>query len=130
MIRLSNTLFAAAILGTVAGAASAAEVVIYNASDSVNTPLVEAFKVKHPGIEVKFVSGSTGPITERAIAEKAKPQADVVYLVNNVALVDAVERELVSENPCLPGKYREIWRFAARSASSNVGITCDHRCLR
>jgi len=64
----------------------AREVVIYNASDSVNTPLVEAFKKKHPGIDVKFVSGSTGPITERAIAEKAKPQADVVYLVNNFAL--------------------------------------------
>jgi len=64
----------------------AREVVIYNASDSVNTPLLEAFKKKHPGIDVKFVSGSTGPITERAIAEKAKPQADVVYLVNNFAL--------------------------------------------
>ncbi len=87
MIRLSNTLFAATLLGSIAaGQASAAEVVIYDASDSVNTPLVEAFKAKHPGIAVKFVSGSTGPITERAIAEKAKPQADVVYLVNNVAL--------------------------------------------
>ncbi|MCK6454356.1 MAG: extracellular solute-binding protein [Alphaproteobacteria bacterium] len=66
--------------------AEARELVIYNASDSVNTPLVEAFKKKHPDINVKFVSGSTGPITERAIAEKAKPQADVVYLVNNIAL--------------------------------------------
>lgn len=64
----------------------AREVVLYNASDSVNTALVAAFKKAHPDIEVKFVSGSTGPITERAIAEKGKPQADVVYLVNNVAL--------------------------------------------
>ncbi|MGA0564346.1 extracellular solute-binding protein [Ancylobacter sp. VNQ12] len=64
----------------------AREVVLYNASDSVNTALVAAFKKAHPEIEVKFVSGSTGPITERAIAEKGKPQADVVYLVNNVAL--------------------------------------------
>lgn len=69
-----------------AGQAAAREVVIYNASDSVNTPLVEAFKKKHPDINVKFVSGSTGPIAERAIAEKGKPQADVVYLVNNFAL--------------------------------------------
>ncbi len=67
-------------------AAQAREVVIYNASDSVNTALVAAFKAKHPDIAVKFVSGSTGPITERAIAEKANPQADVVYLVNNDAL--------------------------------------------
>ncbi len=73
-------------LSLVSTAAIAAEVVIYNASDSVNTPLVEAFNKKHPGIKVKFVSGSTGPIAERAIAEKGKPQADVVYLVNHVAL--------------------------------------------
>lgn len=75
----------AAVLA-LAGQAAAREVVIYNASDSVNTPLVEAFKKKHPDINVKFVSGSTGPIAERAIAEKGKPQADVVYLVNNFAL--------------------------------------------
>lgn len=69
-----------------AGTALAGEIVVYNASDSVNTAIVAAFEKKHPDIKVKFVSGSTGPITERAIAEKAKPQADVVYLVNNVAL--------------------------------------------
>ena len=77
---------AAATFTLAGGAALAREVVIYNASDSVNTALVGAFKKKHPDIEVKFVSGSTGPIAERAIAEKAKPQADVVYLVNNAAL--------------------------------------------
>ncbi|MGL5114045.1 MAG: extracellular solute-binding protein [Beijerinckiaceae bacterium] len=74
-------------LGLVLSTAVAAkELTIYNASDSVNTPLVAAFRKKHPDIEVKFVSGSTGPITERAIAEKQRPQADVVYLVNNIAL--------------------------------------------
>lgn len=77
----------AAALATFGAAPSlAGEVVLYNASDSVNTALVAAFKKVHPEVEVKFVSGSTGPITERAIAEKGKPQADVVYLVNNVAL--------------------------------------------
>ncbi len=78
---------AAAFAMTLSGSlVQAAEVVIYNASDSVNSALVAAFKAKHPGIDVKFVSGSTGPITERAIAEKGNPQADVVYLVNNDAL--------------------------------------------
>lgn len=75
-----------ALVAGLAGEAGARDLVIYNASDSVNTPLVEAFKKAHPSVNVKFVSGSTGPITERAIAEKAKPQADVVYLVNNIAL--------------------------------------------
>jgi iron(III) transport system substrate-binding protein len=79
----SLSLMALAALVTTA---AARELVIYNASDSVNTPIVEAFKKKYPDIDVKFVSGSTGPITERAIAEKGKPQADIVYLVNNVAL--------------------------------------------
>ncbi|AXC49452.1 extracellular solute-binding protein [Paracoccus suum] len=71
---------------TAAGAASARELVIYNASDKVNTVMMAAFKEKHPDIEVKFVDGSTGPITERAITEKSNPQADIVYLVNNLAL--------------------------------------------
>ncbi|MBS7542823.1 extracellular solute-binding protein [Ancylobacter oerskovii] len=77
---------AAAFAALGAAPSLAREVVLYNASDSVNTALVAAFRKAHPEIEVKFVSGSTGPITERAIAEKGKPQADVVYLVNNVAL--------------------------------------------
>lgn len=79
-------LAAALIVCLSAGTALAGEIVVYNASDSVNSAIVAAFEQKHPDIKVKFVSGSTGPITERAIAEKAKPQADVVYLVNNVAL--------------------------------------------
>jgi iron(III) transport system substrate-binding protein len=83
---LSSMIAIAALCAIAASAASARELVLYNASDSVNTPLVEAFKKKHPDIDVKFVGGSTGPITERAIAEKANPQADVVYLVNNIAL--------------------------------------------
>lgn len=90
MLSMSSTMItrlaAAATFALASSVSLAKEVVLYNASDSVNSALVDAFKKKHPGIEVKFVSGSTGPIAERAIAEKGKPQADVVYLVNNVAL--------------------------------------------
>ncbi|PWL16415.1 hypothetical protein DKP76_17690 [Falsochrobactrum shanghaiense] len=80
-----------AALALSASSALAKEVMIYNASDNVNTALVAAFKAKHPDIEVKFVSGSTGPIVERAIAEKANPQADIIYLVNNTALDQLTE---------------------------------------
>lgn len=81
-------LLAAALIAVTAFAttASARELMIYNASDSVNTALVAAFRQRHPDINVRFVSGSTGPITERAIAERQRPQSDVVYLVNNIAL--------------------------------------------
>jgi iron(III) transport system substrate-binding protein len=84
--RRAAALAAAGVLLAAAEAASARELVLYNASDSVNTPLVAAFRARHPDIQVRFVSGSTGPITERAIAERSRPQADVIYLVNDLAL--------------------------------------------
>ncbi len=85
-LRVLSLCLAAAATLALAQPATARELVIYNASDSVNTPLVAAFRERHPDINVRFVSGSTGPIAERAIAERARPQADVIYLVNNVAL--------------------------------------------
>jgi iron(III) transport system substrate-binding protein len=85
--RAAGFALAAALAWTAApGGAEARDLVIYDASDTVSAPLMAAFKKKYPDINVKFVTGSTGPMTERAIAEKAKPQADIVYLVNNLAL--------------------------------------------
>ena len=46
----------------------------------------EAFQKAYPDIKLKSVGMSTGPITERAIAEKANPLADVIWMVNNIAL--------------------------------------------
>lgn len=64
----------------------ARDLVLYDASEKVGNALTAAFAAKYPDIKIQVVSGSTGPITERAIAEMGNPQADVVYLVNNVAL--------------------------------------------
>jgi iron(III) transport system substrate-binding protein len=84
---ISRSLIAALASLTLSSApALAKDLVIYNASDDVNSAIVAAFKAKRPDIDVKFVSGSTGPIAERAIAEKSNPQADVIYLVNDSAL--------------------------------------------
>ncbi|PXA99488.1 hypothetical protein DMC47_03145 [Nostoc sp. 3335mG] len=66
--------------------AQAQDLVVYDASEDVGAALTAAFSAAHPEIKLQVVSGSTGPITERAIAEMGNPQADVVYLVNNVAL--------------------------------------------
>lgn len=82
---VSRAILTAALLGVSVGA-EARDLMLYDASDAVAARMMDAFKKKHPDINVKFVSGSTGPIAERAIAEKAKPQADVIYLVNNIAL--------------------------------------------
>ncbi len=83
-----------AVIGAVAGAvmlgagvAVAGELVIYTASNpKIHKDIVAAFSKARPDINVKSVNLSTGPITERAIAEKANPQADVIYMVNDIAL--------------------------------------------
>lgn len=70
-----------------AGAAGAGELVVYTASNpKIHKDIMAGFKKAHPEIDAKSVNMSTGPITERVIAEKANPQADVIYMVNNIAL--------------------------------------------
>jgi iron(III) transport system substrate-binding protein len=74
-------------LGLAATATAAEKLVLYTASnDEIEKVIMEAFKKVHPEITVEAINLSTGPITQRAIAEKANPQADVVWMVNDIAL--------------------------------------------
>lgn len=83
LIALSVTVVAAFAVGM----AQARELVLYTASNpEIEKKITEAFKKKYPDINVKAVNDSTGPITERIIAEKARPQADVVWMINDIAL--------------------------------------------
>ncbi len=83
-----------AVIGAVAGAgllaagtADAKEVVVYSAGNAkMHKLLIAAFEKKHPDIKVKLVSGSTGPMVQRAISEKANPQADVIFTINTFGL--------------------------------------------
>jgi iron(III) transport system substrate-binding protein len=88
--RASNTVLAVLIAGfslLLAMPVRAAELVLYTASNpEIEKKIMEAFKKKHPEITIKAVNGSTGPMTERAIAEKANPQADVIWMINTIAL--------------------------------------------
>jgi iron(III) transport system substrate-binding protein len=88
--KASNTVLAGLIAGLsllLAMPAGAAELVLYTASNpEIEKKIMEAFKKKHPEINVKAVNGSTGPMTERAIAEKGNPQADVIWMINTIAL--------------------------------------------
>ena len=71
----------------VAAGAQSSEVVVYTAADDKMHAALEAgFKKKYPNIAVKTVNLSTSIVTEKAIAEKANPQADVIYAVNTIAL--------------------------------------------
>ncbi|HJO97260.1 MAG TPA: substrate-binding domain-containing protein, partial [Rhodospirillales bacterium] len=70
-----------------AGDALAKDLVLYTASNpKIEKDIMAAFRKAHPDITVNAVNMSTGPITERAIAEKANPQADVIWMINNIAL--------------------------------------------
>jgi len=74
-------------LGLAATAAAGQKVVLYTASnDEIEKVVMQAFKKAHPEITVEAINLSTGPIAQRAIAEKANPQADVVWMINDVAL--------------------------------------------
>ena len=78
-------LVAAGILGP--EAAKAGELVLYTASnEKIERVMMEAFKIKYPDINVSAINMSTGPIVERTIAEKANPQADVIWMINGIAL--------------------------------------------
>lgn len=82
-----GALAGALMLGLAATAAAGQRVVLYTASnDEIEKVVMQAFKTVHPGIAIEALNLSTGPIAQRAIAEKANPQADVVWMVNDVAL--------------------------------------------
>jgi iron(III) transport system substrate-binding protein len=61
--------------------------VLYTASnDEIEKAVIGAFSAAHPDIKVSSVNMSTGPITQKAIAEMGSPKADVIWMVNQFAL--------------------------------------------
>jgi iron(III) transport system substrate-binding protein len=75
-----------AVILTASGAA-AQKLVLYTASNpEIEKVIMEAFAKAHPGIKVEAINLSTGPVVQRAIAEKSNPQADVIWMINDVAL--------------------------------------------
>jgi iron(III) transport system substrate-binding protein len=69
-----------AILSLSAWAQGKTELLVYSAleADQIRA-YKEAFEKEHPSIELKFVRDSTGIVTAKLLAEKANPQADVVW---------------------------------------------------
>ncbi len=63
-----------------AGSAAGEELLVYTALEDDEIPRYMAlFEKAHPDITVKIVRDSTGIITAKLLAEKANPQADVVW---------------------------------------------------
>ena len=89
---LSTVLHAAAALALAAiaaltspevhaqGTQGKTELLVYSALEADQIKAYKtAFEQDHPAIELKFVRESTGIVTARLLAEKANPQADVVW---------------------------------------------------
>jgi len=69
-----------AALPLVAAAQSRTELLVYSALEADQIKAYEtAFEKDHPGIDLKFVRDSTGIVTAKLLAEKANPQADLVW---------------------------------------------------
>jgi iron(III) transport system substrate-binding protein len=78
---LAVALFAAPAL------AQKTELLVYTALETDQIKAYEeAFKKANPNIDVKWVRDSTGVITSKLLAEKANPQADIVFGVSASSL--------------------------------------------
>ena len=121
MFKFGHSGAAAAIIGLAVTAigtdasAQSGSLVLYNANFRINDALVVAFNETYPDIEVEVVSGSTGPTAERAIAEMGNPQADVVYLINDIALNQMTEAGVfepyVPEGSAIDARFMEADNF-------------------
>jgi iron(III) transport system substrate-binding protein len=87
LLVLVSVLICWALVPGVSPASASKTLMVYTAAnEKLHADVVAAFNKKYPKIKVKTVNLSTGPITEKAIVEKANPQADVIYAVNTIAL--------------------------------------------
>jgi iron(III) transport system substrate-binding protein len=69
-----------AVWQTSAQAQTKAELLVYTALEADQIKAYkEAFEKENPSVELKFVRDSTGIVTAKLLAEKANPQADVVW---------------------------------------------------
>ena len=80
--RTFQTLLPAVLLGLGASAIAQGrtELLVYTALEADQVQAYKAaFEKDNPSIELKFVRDSTGIVTAKLLAEKANPQADVVW---------------------------------------------------
>ena len=78
---MGGSVMAAAALAVMTGGAIAkTELKVYTAIEADDLKRYAAeFKKRNPDIEIKWVRDSTGIVTAKLLAEKANPQADVVW---------------------------------------------------
>lgn len=79
------------------GQADAGEITVYTAlEDDQIAKYLPPFNEKHPNIKVNIVRDSTGIVTAKLLAEKANPQADVVWGLAATSLLVADKEGLLA----------------------------------
>lgn len=87
---MKRIILALALVTLSAAQALAGEVLVYTALEDDQIPrYIKSFKEQHPDIDVKFVRDSTGIVTAKLLAEKDNPQADVIWGLSAVSLMQA-----------------------------------------
>ena len=134
---VSTTLCALFVLTLLVGIlpAAAAEVILYTASNpKIEKDINAAFQKAYPDIKIKAINMSTGPITERAIAEKANPQADVIWMVNDIALEQLKEAGVLEpyepKNSPVVESFRDPDGFYVNHNATLMGMAVNTKLLK
>ncbi|NIO08118.1 MAG: extracellular solute-binding protein [Deltaproteobacteria bacterium] len=118
-----------------ASLATAGEAILYTASNAkVEKDIMTAFQKAYPDIKLKSVNMSTGPITERSIAEKANPQADLIWNVNHIALEQLKEAGVLEpyepKNSPVLEEFRDPDGFYICHNASIMGMAVNTKMLK
>ena len=123
---LGRTAIAAAALALMGGIAQAqkTKLTVYTALENDQlAPLKKAFETDNPTIEIAWVRDSTGVIAARVLAEKANPQADIIW---GLALTNMIQFDkqgmLDVYTPVGADKLRPQFVPAAAAAKTWAGM--------
>lgn len=113
----------------------AGELVLYTASNpKIEKDINAAFQNAYPDIKIKAINLSTGPITERAIAEKANPQADVIWMVNDIALEQLKQAGVLEpyqpKNSPVLEEFRDPDGFYINHNATLMGMAINTKMLK
>jgi iron(III) transport system substrate-binding protein len=115
--------------------AVAGELILYTASNpKIEKDINAAFQKAYPDIKINTINLSTGPITERAIAEKANPQADVIWMVNDIALERLKEAGVLEpyepKNSPVVEEFRDPDGFFVNHNGTVMGMAVNTKLLK
>jgi iron(III) transport system substrate-binding protein len=116
-------LFAVMIAVPIPTAQAAEELLIYTAIEDDQLPrYLASWKQQHPNVTLKIVRDSTGIITAKLLAEKANPQADLIWGLAATSLLILDQEGLLA--PYAPKGLEKVQREFkdARNPPQWVGI--------